>query len=425
VVVAVLVASRCDLSPYGVALKPALVGLGLIVLLLGALADLPFARRFSPKLCLALMGLMAGTAGIEWAGHQFALDFSGAKQAFLRLPPFYRQPTVPTGTVFYRRPGPEVWRGQVLRTVLENLGWPAAPYYDEPTVTVRYDRFGFRNEENLADWAIAVAGDSFTELGYLPHEQLFTTLLGRLLDTSVLNLGVSYTGPLNQLSLLGQYGMAPSTRQVVVVFAEANDLEDLDREQAALHRYETTGRRDFRNIEPQTSFVRALCDFLFGPRQPKPPSEPPVDARFKSGQGLLPVTLAYAPPGRAKLPPDALPALESFLADYAQLAKKHHVGAWLAYMPVKERVLHGQLEFLEAAPDAIRYWKPTDLPEVVAELCGQHGIRFIDLTPALVEETRTSQQLAYNALYDSHLNARGAMTVARELARHIGQVRAP
>lgn len=421
----VLFASRVDLVPYGETLRPVFVALAVIVFLFGALAEFEHARRVAPRLCLALFGLLAGTAALEVAGRLFGLDFAGAEKAFDRLPPFYRQPTIPTGTVFFRRPGPESWTGQVIRTFLEQLRWPSEPYRDEPVVTVHYDHFGLRNEEYGVDWEIAVAGDSFTELGYLPYDQLFTTVLGRLVGASVLNLGVSYTGQLNQLHLLEQYGIGQATRHVVIVFAEANDLEDLERETAAVRRYETTGRRDFRNITPQTSFIRTLCDRLLGPDPPPVPSGPPVDALFKAEGRSLPVTLAHAPPGRAKLPPDVVSALEAFLTDYAKLSQQHKVCAWLAYMPVKERVHYGQLEILDIAAEPIRNWKPTDLPQFIADLCAAHGIRFIDLTPALVEEARASRDLLYNGLYDSHLNARGSVTVARELARQIGLGRSP
>ena len=41
-------------------------------------------------------------------------------------------------------------------------------------------------------------------------------------------------------------------------------------------------------------------------------------------------------------------------------------------------------------------WQPTDLPQVIADLCDQYGVRFIDLTPALIKETIRTGQLLYN-----------------------------
>ena len=59
------------------------------------------------------------------------------------------------------------------------------------------------------------------------YDQLFTTILGKMLNIRVLNLGVSHTGPLTQLSYLQDYGVSPSTKHVVIVFYEGNDLSDL------------------------------------------------------------------------------------------------------------------------------------------------------------------------------------------------------
>ncbi|MGC8990386.1 MAG: hypothetical protein ACP5MD_09715, partial [Verrucomicrobiia bacterium] len=55
----------------------------------------------------------------------------------------------------------------------------------------------------------------------------------------------------------------------------------------------------------------------------------------------------------------------------------------------------------------------------VAELCAKHGIRFVDLTPSLRQETHRSGELLFNALYDTHLNARGSAFVAEELAKQL------
>lgn len=56
------------------------------------------------------------------------------------------------------------------------------------------------------------------------------------------------------------------------------------------------------------------------------------------------------------------------------------------------------------------------LPLAIAEKCSRYGIRFIDLTPALVEEGTRSGELLYNHVFDTHLNARGSEVVAKVLA---------
>lgn len=420
---AVWINSLADLEPYGQVLKPGLVALGTIVLLLGALGHVPLARRISLPFCLVLLGLAFSGGTLEILGRAIKFDFRHSKAAFHRIPPFYRQPTEPTGTVFFRRPGPELWTGQPIYTYLKHIGWQTESYRNEPVITVKYDTHGFRNEENLADWEIAVAGDSFTELGYLPYDKLFTTIFGRILNTRVLNLGVSYTGPLSHLHFVERYGISSSTRHVIIVFSEANDLDDLRREKAALALYVATGRRPLREIKPQTSFLRAMCDRLLSDDYKLKPSQPLTDAFFLSREGRIPLTLSHAPPAKAHLDFDTLSSLVHFMSNYAAFGRKHGLTTWIAYMPVKERVLHGRIQFTSAVPNVIRQWTPSDLPDLVAEICRTNGIRFVDLTPALVAETERTMELTYHGPLETHLNARGAHAVGIELAKHLGAVK--
>ncbi|NLH75004.1 MAG: hypothetical protein GX456_18305 [Verrucomicrobia bacterium] len=407
------------LQPYGEVLKPALVALGIIVFLLGALAETQWARRFSPMLCLVLIGLISGAACLETVGRALEIDFKHTEANLRRLPPYYRLPIVATGPVFFRRPGPETWTGQAIRTALREMGYPEDPYKEEPVVTVHYDELGFRNEEKLQDWEIAVAGDSFTELGYLPYDQLFTSVMGRILKARVLNLGVSATGPLNQLHLLEQYGIARSTRHTIIVFCEANDLEDVEAEESNLAVYKAIGRRVDRSLKPQTSFLRAICDRFLGENETASRCDATPDAFFVSDTNRIPVSLFSAPPGRKNLPGHVAASLAKFMSNYAEFGRNRGLTTWLAYMPVKERVLYGQLEFTERVIPVIRDWTPSDLPDFVAELCATNGVRFIDLTPALIKETTESGELTYNGLYETHLNARGSAAVAKELAKHL------
>ena len=63
----------------------------------------------------------------------------------------------------------------------------------------------------------------------------------------------------------------------------------------------------------------------------------------------------------------------------------------------------------------VRDWQPTDFPSYVQELAQKHGMRFIDLTPALVAEAQATGSLLYNTMYDCHLNRRGSEVVAATL----------
>jgi hypothetical protein len=401
------------------------VGAGFAIMALGYVSSARLISRVSTQFCLALLGLvmllLLGEGGFRAVGFDFA---QREEDAWLRYAPSVRQPVVPTGEVYFRRPGPIEWTGQNLYSTLQLFRIQPNPYSQEPVITVTYNRFGFRNPADMSDWEIVIAGDSFTELGHVPAEELFTTVLGKQLNTRVLNLGTAYTGPLTQLSYLRDYGMSRSTRHVFIVFFEGNDLDDLEREHGALMRWQHTGYREYREFKKQPSAAVALYVFLAGmTKRWHRRTGSHVHAYFKSKHGDVPISVMYTPLARADVSKATRERLDYFFAEYAKFGTERHVTLWLAYMPTKERVLHGQLVFSNAVEDRFRSWRPTDLPELIAEMCAQHEIRFIDLTPALIGETVSGKELLYNSLYDSHLTSQGSRVVGEELARQMSRLK--
>jgi hypothetical protein len=393
--------------------------IGLLVMPLGFVPQSMRLAKATTNFSLMLLSFFGVVAICEISFRTIGIDFAHAEEAWRRIPPYFRQPVVPSGEAFFRRLGPEEWTGQVLNTQLKLQHVEPNPYADESPVTVRYNRLGFRAPEDFEDWDVAVAGDSFTELGYLPEEELFTTILARKLGLRVLNLGTSYTGPLTQLNYLKSYGMAKSTRQALIVFFEGNDLSDLDREYQGLRQYRETGRRERREFTKQVSFVRAVNELMHvAEMRAKPPQF--VDAYFRSASGDVPVTLTYTPPGRSGLGTDTLQQLEYFFAQYQKFGATRHLRISLAYVPCKTRVLYGHLRFTENTAPRLRDWQPSDLPEVIKELATAHGVEFIDLTPSLVAATAARGELLYNTIFDSHFNARGSAVVAKQLTAVLG-----
>jgi hypothetical protein len=393
------------------------VVLGLGTIAAGFLRHTWSAAVISRRLCIFLLAMFAAVAVLELFFRVIGFDFAREEQAWHKTPIYFRQPVIPTGDVFFRRPGPEEWTGQVLNARLQQLKVTPNPYRDEPIITVRYDRLGFRNESGETNWEIVVAGDSFTELGYLPHEQLFTELLAKRLGVRVRNLGVSFTGPLTQLSHLRDFGVVPATHRAVIVFFEGNDLKDLNDEYAALVKFRHEGKRPTREFRKRTSVVQHTYNlaksFLDGRRTSW------ITGYFKSSHGRVPVTLGFAPPNENQLPPATRQHLDEVCKEFATFGKERSLEVTLVFMPCKERVIHGMVDFSPDAPAVFKQWRPTDLPSMMGRLAARHGIRYLDLTPALVNETKVSGELLYNSILDSHLNARGSFVVAEELARHL------
>ena len=412
-----------ELAPCWIALRQPLAAAGVILALLGWLTYRPRLARLSAGFCVAVMMLIVVLTGADVLFRVIGYDFDRQQAALRHLPPFYRRPSVRTGEIYFRRPGPQVWTGKVIAGAVEALHLQTDFYRDEHPITVRYDAQGFRNDPPLSDWEIAVAGDSFTELGFLPQDRLFTTLLAEKLGVRVRNLGVSHTGPLTQLHYLRTYGLAPSTRRVAIAFYEGNDLDNLDLKYSQWRRFRKTGWRPAGLFHPQTSLLRAIGQaILRADVRHSPPNEVVPDAFLHLGGRTIPVSFDDVPVGSAEVAPETREALEYVFREYAAFARAHHVQPWLFYFPCKVRVWHGMLEFNEKTRVDASDWQPTDLPEYLRRLARGHGLYFVDLTPALIRETRATQKLLFNPIVDTHFTALGSAVVADELARVLRQV---
>ncbi|HKS29836.1 MAG TPA: hypothetical protein VJS44_18580 [Pyrinomonadaceae bacterium] len=377
-------------------------------------------RRVLIRICVVLASVLAAVLIIEAACRLLEIDLENSAAATRALPIYYRQPTEPVGEVFFRRPGPDVWKGNVLGVAYDKL-WGAGnnPYLNEPEITVTYDRQGFRNPEDLTDWEIVVVGDSFTELGFLPFDELFTTRLGKLLGVRVKNLSVSDTSTLTQTFYLKEYGVSKSTSQSILVFFEGNDIEGIQQEAALLEEFKATGQRPYRVARKQTSFLKFLYHAAenayvkarrrFARKQ---------DAYYISKTGEIPVTLEHTPPGRGQLTPKQIELLDAALRQYAETARASGLTPWLVFMPSKIRAQYCCLRFTESTQPRFFNWRPTDLPELVEELSKKNGLRFINVTPALLKAA-SEGVLTFNPLWDTHLNREGSQVVAGAIAEEL------
>ncbi len=398
---------------YFGALEQLLAATGLAYVLLGGvLQRLPFCAS---RASLGLVSVSMLVLCIECAGRTAGYDFNNTAANWQAMPICYQQPTVPVGNVHFRRPGSATWTGKVLTARLEQFGASESnAYADEREQTIAYDQHGFRNPDTLKDWEIVIVGDSFTELGHLPDDDLFSSRIAKALDVRVKNLGVSFTGAFNQSFFLREYGIAARTKDVVLVFFEGNDLYDIVREYRALERWKATGERDYRDVlsAKETSFMRAVGKLV---ANSEPGERVESNAVFTAGDDAVPVTVSYAVPNAAELDGETQTAVRAALADYAESATAHQLRPWLVYMPCKRRALHVRLDSPSDADGYLADWRPSDLPGWVGQICEDQEIRFLDLTPLFVERTARGQ-LTFNHVWDTHLNRDGALLVAQSIS---------
>ncbi len=363
----------------------------------------------------AVSTLTIFTLFIECTFRIIGYDFEKKIKLFESFPIYYREPLIPIGEIFFRRPGPCLWKGKVLLTGLKTNGFSDKAYNDEKEECITYDKYGFRNSEDLNDWDIVVVGDSFVELGYLPHEELFTAKIEKLLGVKVKNLGVSYTGLLSYIFYVKEYGKSPATKHAIMVFFEGNDIENLLREKQQLQLFKETGQRPYRNFDKQTSFLKAVYRLSRSFPRKKRMAQ---NAYFSHGDTNIPISVEYTPPTQSQLSPTERELLDSTFFEWSKTVKGLEMMPWIVYMPCKQRVFYKHIKFVKGADNRLINWRPTDLPDFIKHLSQKNDIGFIDLTPALVKETQ-NRNLTYNTIWDTHLNRRGSTIVAEVIAKKI------
>lgn len=373
-------------------------------------------RRKCAFTCLLVIALWTcAEVGLRIVGY----DFNDPRRALKKVPPFYRLPNRPLGEFAYQRPGPLVWKGRPLQSQLANEGFTDRDYADEREVEVVYDRDGFRNPAELEDWEVVLVGDSFTELGYLPHEQLFSSVLASELNCRVKNLGASHTGPLTHLVYLEHFGIAESTRAAVLVFFEGNDLDDLQMESLRRQRSRLPGHlhQDLLTAGhvAQLSLTRALFQWFQASRPAVHGSAANATYRFADREQR--VTVNYAPGELDEGGPAGL-LMAEVVQRWSARCREDHVDAWILYMPCKHRVLRPLLQFDQAAHPLLRRWIPNRLPTQLQSLCKLHEVGFLDATPVLVDMANHGR-LPFNTVYDTHLNRMGSRAVGLLLAEQL------
>lgn len=102
---------------------------------------------------------------------------------------------------------------------------------DRPLLTYQSDRYGLDNPDSVWDVSapqLAIIGDSYTVGVCVPSDD---AIPGRLRQrVTLLNVGVSGAGPLQELALLRELVAARRPATVVWIYYEGNDFYDLGRE---------------------------------------------------------------------------------------------------------------------------------------------------------------------------------------------------
>lgn len=400
---------------------------GLIWAALAAWLPQGAALRFQCWLTgnLLVFTLMLGLAegGFRLAGVNFNNLTGQTDDPRAHYPLCLRMPDRPLGEIYFTRAGPLTWTGRPLSTFLKiNHGTDIA-YEDEVEFTARYDANGFRNPDDQTDWQAVVVGDSFTESGALPYEQIFTTVAAQNSGTSIRNLGVCNTGILAHLEYLRRFGKGPSTRRAILAFYEGNDILDTAEEQSHLNRYRDSGWRPDRTPRPQTSLIKAsyqVAKHLIS----RPPAIRYQNAWLTTSNPEIPITVRGVP---MPLDPESFSSTQKAILDdviqqWAQTCRALDLEPWLLYIPANNRTYHGLVRFTPDAEATTRDWQPGSMPDYMQRLCAQRSIHFINAYPVL---RRSAEKgiLVYNRILDTHLNQEGSQLIGELLAKHLSDAK--
>ncbi len=311
----------------------------------------------------------------------------------------------------YRKKGKYV-RGNVGEALCSTMIEEAREY------DVRYDHNGFRNQTDLASADIAVIGDSFVESPQTPHDVLMSTVLGRLENATVANLGISGYGPQQELIVLKRFALPLRPKTVVWMFYEGNDLNDIQRyEESQRLTGEPRASQSVLSRLWTRSFMNNLLTTAIRLRDGCQTSSNigeyyalVMDAQGRETRQYFIADLFSAPAKES----EALAITRASLSAAYQLSRQHDFRLVVVFAPTEYRVYSNAPSVIEFS-EKTKEWRPSNLPSrlrsMVADIAPQ--IDFVDLTPVFQDEVARHGQPFL--LDDTHWSDAGHALVARTI----------
>lgn len=292
------------------------------------------------------------------------------------------------------------------------------------------DAHGFRNEPP-ADAArpldLVVLGDSFGVAAGTSQEETLSGVLACEYGLAVYNLSVSRENPRQQYANLLLDGPRLKTREgalVLWLIFTGNDLDEpyhaeLENPRAVSPgpaRRLAVGVGDFRARSP----VRRLLS--------RGTAGQVVERTFVDGRRVLFNDTYARRKGRAAediLRHRNFEGLSQTLGAMESLAAARGLTVAVALVPSKEEVYSWALD---GAPAWSTSAEPSGFADVLRDLCGRHGFRFLDLKPTLVEASRLAHEKSGALLWwhdDTHWNGEGQRAAAAAVYANLLRDAAP
>ena len=314
----------------------------------------------------------------------------------------------------YRTVKMEFSRGN-LGEVLCLPSHPAEPF------ELKYDKHGFRNDEDLTRADIAVIGDSYVESPMLPSSMLATTRLAKLIQTTVANLGQSGYGPQQELAVLKRYALPLHPKSVVWIFYEGNDLRDAQKYNDKV----SFLKSNWNAIDSlwDRSFTRNLLSWLTGMIRGCTPVHAAKDVITNAvvmgpdqRKHLVYLKGRSSSVGLTRQELSALATSVAAMEEAYRLVQADGGRFLVVFAPTAYRVYHDIADFKRAGED-IPQWDLNDLPDRLRRMISEISpdIGYLDLTPALKSAAQHNTLVFFSD--DTHWSSEGHQVVAEALAK--------
>lgn len=288
------------------------------------------------------------------------------------------------------------------------------------------DEYGFRNEPTDAGLEarpldVIVLGDSFGVAGGTSQQEILSSQLARDFGLRVYNLSIARENPQQEYANLLVEGKRLKTREgtcVLWLVFPGNDLDERYYPELENPQVVWPG--------PFTRLANVLSDFR---------SRSPVHRLLSRGESRLVIERKFVDgrwvlfhetykQRRSRTAEEVMQhpnfkSLKSTLAAMEKLAGERRLTVIVALVPSKEEVYSWALD---GAPPWSARVEPSGFSAVLRELCEQHGFRFLDLKPELVEASRYDYEKSGALLWwrdDTHWNGHGQRAAAAALYKNL------
>ena len=319
---------------------------------------------------------------------------------------------------FRRRPY-DHWVGRPTSDI--ESGWTMPASQRQPLVFT-YDRWGYRNAEDLDQADVVLIGDSYVEGWYVSDEHTTARRLQEQLNQSVANLGIAGYGTMQELRVLQRDAMRFHPKVVIWFFFEGNDLYDDERFENFLNA--ASPEPPDRTASPlgmaqahgwrQRSFTLALWRQLRRWMHPIMPNHTPYFGRLvapKGGERTVYFS-SYAAIPWTPWVANRWETARDRLAQAVAFCRSRGIHLLIAFVPIKFRVYQPFIDLEAHSP--CHTWTLWPIVERFMAFCQSAGIPCLDLTP-LFQAAMRHGILPYSDV-DSHWSPEGHQLVADHLA---------